>query len=267
LLLAILIGLKFWGVIFVVPLLASKRYSVVALGMVLGILTYVVPISFFTGEYFAKWRLMLSSISSPDIAAITAPYNLSFNGLVQRMSCLVRTHTWCDTNSPAANYEFQQIVTILVCLSVLALVFATTKYLPNHQNLTIPFALVMPIVAIPDAAPYVTVFAIPALAAFLKFSPSTTPVSRSERGLGEASVLQQTTRVLQYALVVSVVPVPLYFVTTNMFASSNGQSSPVFRIQYWVIPVAWLFVSLFLARLLYLTQKNKRKTLDVDGLF
>lgn len=251
-LLGILIGLKFWGIVFVIPLLAWRRYGVVVKGLIIGAITYLIPIYFFTGDYFTKWNLMLSKNSSREMAAITAPYNLSVNGLVQRTVCVVRSQTWCNTNDPSTHFRFQSAIPILVAVFFMVLLFFTVKFFLAYRDLTTSFALAMPFIAIPDAAPYNTVFAVPAMAAFLKHyrtanrEASTTNLDCQLPTQDPPS--RGTYVMFSLALVVTLLPIPLYFVTTNMFASSNGQSSPVFRIQYWVVPLVWLGVSLSLIR-------------------
>jgi hypothetical protein len=257
--LAILIGLKFWGVIFAVPLLAKRRFSVVAWGVFFGALTYIVPIYFFKGDYFAKWKLMLGSNSSPDIAAITAPYNLSLNGLLQRSVCLAKTQTWCNTNSVEAGYSLQRMVPVILLISVLAIVYLAIRYLPQHSDLTTSFALAMPFLAIPDAAPYVTIFAIPAIAAFLKLGRAS--ISDNSSSLESVKKFETKTSVLfMLALITTLLPLPMFFTTTNLFASSNGQSNPVFRLQYWSVPIIWSGVTFSILWSLIRVRSSRKKS-------
>ncbi len=254
--LIVLSTLKFWGGLFFLPLLVNKRFRTVCAAGLLTCTGYLVPLAMLDGEFSEAFRTMLRVNSSNKIAVITAPYNISGNGLVQRIVCAARRAHWCNTTEPANQYAQKGLVSLvvlglLVILTILILVGFKEFPIVRHGSL-----LAIPQFVIPDAAIYSTVFST-CLLAYM--------VHRSHENPLELKALAEKHRLLlrclQLVLWGSLVPVAFSVTTLSWLGSSNGTANPEFKIQYWMNPILWsvYFVVAGVVALRILAENRLRK--------
>ena len=254
--LIVLSTLKFWGGLFFLPLLVNKRFRTVCAAGLLTCTGYLVPLAMLDGEFSEAFRTMLRTNSSNKIAVITAPYNISGNGLVQRIVCAARRAHWCNTTEPANQYAQKGLVSLvvlglLVILTILILVGFKEFPIVRHGSL-----LAIPQFVIPDAAIYSTVFST-CLLAYM--------VHRSHENPLELKALAEKhrflLRCLRLVLWGSLVPVAFSVTTLSWLGSSNGTANPEFKIQYWMNPILWsvYFVVAGVVALRILAENRLRK--------
>lgn len=229
-------ALKFWGVLFLLPLLVLRRLKNLVLAGSLTVLAYLIPLASFEGGFASSVRTMFQVNVSNRIASITAPYNISANGLVQRVVCGARRGHWCNTSDQANHYALQGIVAIvvvaalLVCIALIVVAFADIPLVGLGCLTAVPQFVVH------DAALYSTVFSCCLLALAISWSHgSQDQVSALARQNPLVMALMNS------VLVVTVVPIAMTIKSLSWWASSNGSANPEFKIQYWLYPMSWLF--------------------------
>ena len=229
--------LKFWGPVLVLPLLIARRWREALLAAGATLLGYLIPLALFPGGLTANFHTMFAVNSRIDIANLTMPYNISFNGFISRTICAVRTQTWCNTSDASSHYQLERLVPLLALLFIVALVVWVCSLHREEPQVYGAAILLLPILAIPDAAPYNSVFAVAILSVVLRYSEVNNPTIQN-RSSGRLRAISLSIR--DIALLVSLTPVAFRLTTTSILASSNGGSNPIIRIQYWLIAPLWI---------------------------
>ena len=250
--------LKFWGGLFFIPLLLLRRIRELVVCVALTTFGYLLPLVFFGGSFLGNLRTMIQVNSSDAISSITAPYNISLNGFLQRSICAFRLRTWCNTSDVASQYELKTAVTLLVLVLGVILMITVTRLFKPSPLLSVGIWAISPIVLIPDAAIYTTVFTVVLLAILVSLDVEE---SGSLRRLFDQHPIVGLS--LGVAIVLSTVPVTISISTLSWLGSSNGASNPVFKLHFWMLPLVWLLflVSACAAscRATLLSQRHKSK--------
>lgn len=233
--LIVLSTLKFWGGLFFLPLLVNKRLRAVIVAGSLTCAGYLLPLAMLDGAFPEAFRTMLKVNSSNKIAVITAPYNISGNGLVQRIICAARRAHWCNTTEPANQYALKGLVSIVVLGLLILLLILILIGFREFPIIRYGSLLAIPQFVIPDAALYSTVFST-CMLAYLVHRSHESPLELKALAEKHPHVL----RCLQLVLLGTLAPVAFSITTLSWLGSSNGTANPEFKIQYWMNPILWL---------------------------
>lgn len=230
--LVVVSALKFWGLIFIIPMLIAKKFRLSLFATLASLATYLIPLACFHGGLVKNLKTMLEVNSRSDIARLTMPYNSSLNGLANRVVCALQRQTWCNTNDLSARFPLERLVPLLAASIIVLLTIRLCKRYQFQPEVFGPALMLLPILGIPDAAPYNSVFFVGYLALYLRYRDETerSLASKSERFIGQLR---------DFGLVVSLMPFAFRLTTTSVLASSNGGSNPVLRLQSWFVPILW----------------------------
>jgi hypothetical protein len=227
--------LKFWGGVLLLPLVLYRHYKEFFVTISMTVIGYLVPLALFPGGFADALKTMFRVNASNEIAVITAPYNISANGLTQRIVCAVRRGHWCNTTEPANQYGAKGLVTGVVLVVALVCLVLIVKAFQNNPLLSLGSLMAVPQFVIPDAAVYSTVFSTCLLALSIQWGRG-----RQNHIRSFATTNPQVFRAFQIVLIATLVPIALTFSSLSWLASSNGSANPEFKIQYWLYPFVWL---------------------------
>jgi hypothetical protein len=118
--LVLIAGLKFWGIVFVVGLIAKKQFKYALLCFVLTPLSYLF---FFAAaernkSLFEKMRLTFEAITDKEYSSLVSKYGVSiYSGLV-RINCSYQDAGGCDFNRPSAYLDHSMAIA-MICAAIL----------------------------------------------------------------------------------------------------------------------------------------------------
>jgi hypothetical protein len=221
--------LKFWGILFVVVLIArSKWLHAVTSIFLAGILSAVLLIPF-PGSFASSVKAMISMAGNRDYANAVSGYSISLHGFLRRTSCAVSSPNWCDTKAHGDSIWASPVVSIAIAIGLSLAVYFLVRNPKVPDLIWITSAVSLGFLAVPEAPMYnlVLLAAIPAVIACLP-EYSADPNWRLSTGAVMA------------ALVVSQTPFTLFSTTASRFASGTSDSVVVFRSAYWITPSLWV---------------------------
>lgn len=232
-----LLLLKFWGIFFLVALIARRFWRDFFLLLGLTAVSYLMPLAFFGGGFITNLRTMLAVNTNPDLYRLTAPYSLSLSGLVRRTICAVQSSGSCNLSAADKSYSWMAPLSVLILIAFLAIVLLALRRKQTGEVVSSALLLLIPILAIPDAGSYNAVFAVGILSCAIRHWN----VEGSNHTQTYQSMSDNTPdNVLMLALVCSITPLAGRFTSDSVFSITNGNQAPTIVLQPWLIPLAWL---------------------------
>jgi len=241
--LVLIAGLKFWGIVFVVGLIAKKQFKYALLCFVLTPLSYLF---FFAAaernkSLFEKMRLTFEAITDKEYSSLVSKYGVSiYSGLV-RINCSYQDAGGCDFNRPSAYLDHSMAIA-MICAAILALwACASMIYFARNRFLAYTPLISLGFLAVPDAPAYNLVFALPAVALLFRWlSADLDRVIRVRGGTKQATLEYRLTVCLMATLIFSVVPIPLW-----SFGENNDSMLGYWRLSNLIVPSVWIIVVVF----------------------
>ena len=227
LLLLIMSLLKFWGIIFVIALIARKKWSH-SLIVVFATPTISLFVLWgFPGSLLNNLQSMLAMVTNRDYSNSIAGYSISIVGFFRRIACAISSADVCNTKSFSSSFLSSTFfsLSILLLLVVFALVLMRTKNVPTH--LWVAMLVGLGFLGVPDAPVYNLSLTVVIIAI----------IAKTKVGFTEWRIANYT---LLLALLVSNTPITLYSNSVSRFSSTGGDTTPIFRSDYWLIPFAWV---------------------------
>lgn len=236
--LALLACFKWWGCLFVIPLLALKKWGYAVRSGVLTIVITFASLGFFPGSLLFKIERMFTTITDRDLGASLAKFSISVNTLWIRVGCLLQSRATCDPSQEWANGVASTAAKIFLMLVVLGLFWGMIQSGSYGKDIGIALLPLLGIVAIPEAQLYNTALMIVTISLLLQ----------SESSLAKPYFVDDKSgafRKLKYGLgIMSTVAIaPISWRTTgvhplSVFTGINYE----FRIQYLTVPTSGLIM-------------------------
>jgi hypothetical protein len=227
--------LKFWGIIFIIALIARKKWLH---SLIVSFATPTITLLLlwaFPGSLPNNLRNMLAMVTNRDYSNSIAGYSISIVGFLRRIACAISSADVCNTKSFSSSFLSSTFFSfcILILLVILVLVLMRVKNVPTH--LWAAMLVGLGFLGVPDAPVYNLSLTVVVIAIIAK-----TNVGFTEWKLANSSLF--------LALLVSNTPITLYSNSVSRFSSTSGDTSPIFRSDYWLIPFVWI---LFIIGLTY----------------
>lgn len=237
--LLVIASLKFWGVLFLLPVLILRRFKLLTSAGVSIAFAFTFPLLFLGNSFVENFQTMISVNASSKISSITAPYNMSLNGLFQRVACIARTNRWCNTSDPIYHFHGQTLITLLIVALLVAWISIVLIFLRQYNGIKLTSVLLIPILVIPDAAAYTSVFSVAILATLILYEKSDKSCLHTFDN-PRFRLIHLSHATIRIGLLSSMIPIPFGITTLSIFGASNGGSPPIFKLQYWLIPLSWV---------------------------
>lgn len=233
--------LKFWGIIFIVALIARRQWARSILTVLAIPLITITTIGLFPGSLMGNVRTMLTMVTNKDYSNSIAGYSISIAGFFRRSGCAIISPTVCNTR--AFGYSFLSStyfsVLVLMLLSTLVILLMRSKNTPVHIWIAVLISLGF--LGVPDAPIYNMSLTVVIISIFAKKN-----IVIDNWKLSNYS--------LMIALLVSNTPLTFYSNMVSRFSSTNGETLPVFRSDFWITPFAW---TIFIAAVIYDLLNNR----------
>ena len=243
LVLVLIAGLKFWGIVFVVGLIAKKQLKFALLCLVLTPLSYL--FFFATAEWnknlFEKIRVTFEAITDKEYSSLISKYGVSiYSGLV-RINCSFQDASGCDFNRPSAYLDHSVVIAIICAVILLLWACASMIYFARNRFLAYTPLISLGFLVVPDAPAYNLVFALPAVALLFRWlSVDLGLTTRARGGIKQATLEHRLSVCLMSALMFSVVPLPLW-----SFGNDNDSMLGDWRLPNLIVPSVWIIVVVF----------------------
>jgi hypothetical protein len=231
---ALLISLKFWGVLFVIAFVARRKYRDAVVTLVATVAFNAILLATFYGGLTHNVRTMLTAAGDGDYAVRVTTYSISLIGLIRRASCGGLNVHGCNVGDL---YDSWSMSTVASGLLVIAFAFAAwiaIAFLPRKSAAAWIPLLAMPIVALPESGTYNAVLAVVMAALIMRWPPSPTRTHhvslRHQELLYSLGIICTT---------LTIVPLVIYVTGNSPLFLAEGLTGPMLRSQYIVIPVVW----------------------------
>lgn len=227
--------LKFWGIIFIVALIARRQWARTLLSAVAVPLISIIAIGLFPGTLMGNVRAMLTMVTNRDYSNSIAGYSISIAGFFRRVACALTSNDVCNTRISSNSFFSSTFfsLTILISLFTLVFVLMRSKNAPTH--IWIAALISLGFLSVPDAPVYNM-----SLTAVIVSVFATKKVVIDNWKLSNYSLL--------VALLISNTPFTFYSNVASRFSSTSGDNLPIFRSDYWIMPFAWI---IFLLAVVY----------------
>ncbi len=226
--------LKFWGIIFVVALIARKQFAKSLAVAVSASTASLAILLTFPQSLGASLSGMLSMAGNRDYANSVAGFAISIQGLLRRIDCLFSDQEWCNSKLSGGALLSSTLISLLVAvlLTLIALILCASKGVPPHISTAAVVSLGF--LAVPEAPVYNLV---------LTTALVVVVVAQKEANIPQGWMASSVA--LLAAVSVSTLPVTLYSNGLSQWASGSGEGLPVFRSDFWLVPLSWIvFISL-----------------------
>lgn len=229
--LGLLVSLKFWAIILVIPLLVRRQWVTILFLIPLVLMLYVVPLSLLPGSWDSKWSAILSSVFDREYGATVSKWAVSIPALFSRFSCVNRLD--CDQ---LAHYAIWPSDTVAVIVIIAFLVtWATWMAFRHREN---PFMAIAPtfaliFLAVPEAAPYNLVASVAISALLFRYHTTI--------GRPHTAIAPYTYKAMIAAIALTNLPIAASMIP----GQPAGALAEIFGIgttSSILIPLAWLFV-------------------------
>lgn len=211
--------LKFWGLIFVVALLARSKFRYALGSMFAAGAGSILILAWFPGKLSDSVINMLRSAGNQDYSKMVSNYALSVKGFIGRIDCFIQGEPICNTATQTRPFISNPLLGLVIAIILLVLVYVLMRVRSVPPILWMSVLISLGILAVPDG-PIYQASLITAIVALLTLLPS--PISMVN--------WKWSSYALILAIILSSVPLTVYVA---------GEDYP-FRSYYLTIPVSWL---------------------------
>ena len=237
--------LKFWGIIFVVALIAKSRYRNAITAVLSTPLLTVILLIPFKGSLSDKIPAMLRAVTDRGLGNILAPYAFSAHVFFRRIVCALESNTTCNLADQQDRWLASPYLSLAILLVLLLLVIPIMRNSSQTPHIWMLTLASVSFLGIPEAPVYQLSVLSGAIAAILA-----TPNFSIEKHW------KWTTWSLLVAVVVSSVPFNVYSNSdTRLGSFTSSVPSIVFRSDQWLIPFCWL-VTFKIATIAIIKKRN-----------
>jgi len=240
--LALIACFKWWGILFVVPLLALRmwRYAVRSGILAIGI-TYA-SLGFFPGPLLFKVERIFETVTSREIGASVSTFSISANTLWIRLGCLLQKQPACDPSAEWANGFTATVIKLLLVAVTVGILWFLIQSRRQVSGIGVALFPVIGIAPLPEAQLYNASLLTVTIALLLQLDSSSSEVALTQH---EKRSYQKTILVLSLLSASAVTPIAFRVTSALPFSIYNGLTYE-FRIQYLTIPslaIAMLIVA------------------------
>jgi hypothetical protein len=229
-------ALKFWGIIFVLVLVAKSKYrhAIIAVCSTTALtVSLLIP---FNGPLKNSILVMLQSVTDREYGNQVSRYAYSIQGLARRSFCYLNDEVSCNLVSRKSDWvaTFYFSLIIIFVLSVFSvLIVKRSSQTPHVWMLSVT---AIGFLGVPEA---------PIYQLSLIAAPIAAVLSIENYNFGRNWMW--TTRALLVTIVVSSTPLTLWSNQPNRFGTASPDGSDfIFRSDQWLIPIFWV-VTIFVA--------------------
>ena len=228
LLAASIVSIKYWGILFFLPLLWKKRYAEAFLGLLLAGLVNWVALLFFPETMLSKIGALVRGVIDRDLGAEYSKYSVSIFGLVSRLQCIIKSDE-CRVIGPSSAIPYSTAIAIGLLTAILLWSFVIFRKLYKQSNILalLPLGTVA-FLGVPEAAPYNLSFA-SAIAALLIVE-----YTQDERRSNA-----QPSMLFIVALAAALVPVPIILDPELAFGTELASRIGIWRFASLSVPLIW----------------------------
>lgn len=227
--LALLASLKFWGILFIIPLLVHKKWRESAQAIGITVAINHICIGFYQGSYVSKIAGMLNATLSRDFAAGVANYSVGLITLLDRLRCLAVGSAVCDFSAASANGLSATGLKVLITAVLICAIYWIGVKLIESPILFLPLIPLLPILVLPESAMYNIVLT----------TTSLSLIAASHHTQNKSGVPHNYLtwiNILAVLMTLMIVPVGYY----HRYATSLGgvtSDGPFLRLQYISVPI------------------------------
>ena len=240
--------LKFWGIIFVVALIARGKWLLAALvGTATGLIS-LVTMAFFPGSLSASIRAMISMVTNRDYSHSIAGFSISLSGFARRVGCAFSSPDYCNTKTFGSSSLASPIIGVIVLFTIALLAVLLIRFGKAPTLIWGSVLISMGFLAVPDAPVYNLSLTVVIVAIAIGHSATDTDIQN----------WKYSERALLISLLITNTPLNLYSNAVSRLASTSGDGPLLFRSDYWIVPFTWIvFLSIVIYELGSLV-KNQR---------
>jgi hypothetical protein len=239
--------LKFWGIIFIIALIARGKWLLAALASTATGVISLVTIAFFPGSVLNSVGSMISMVTNRGYSNSISGFSISLPGFIRRAGCAISSPEFCNTKAYGSSALASPLigVSILLMIALLAMSLMRLKKAPTLIWASVLVS--MGYLAIPDAPVY-----------NLSLTVVIVAIAVGHNATENDENWKFSQRALLLALLITNTPLNLYSTSVNRLASTSGDGPLLFRSDYWIIPMVWIvFLSVVIYELFFLI-KNQR---------
>ena len=221
---------KFWGIIFIIALIAKSRYRDAFTAVFFTSLLTVGLLIPFKGSLTATIPAMLRAVTDRELGNTLAPFAFSVQVFFRRFICAVESETSCsllDQKERWVASPYFSVAVLTVLLLLVLLIMRKSSQTPHIWMLTLAS---VGFLGIPEAPVYQLVVLSGAIAAILATETFTIE-----------NHWKWTTWALIVAVVISSTPFNVHS-NRDIRLSTLVGDVPSFRSDQWIIPFCWLIV-------------------------
>lgn len=221
--------LKFWGIVFVVALIARSKYRHAMSAIIRTMILMFVLLMAFGESLTDSGIAMFKAVVNRDYGNTVAPYAFSIQGFIRRLDCLIQSESNCYTADHAKGWAASVYLSVTILIALLIVSFLFIKKSQSTPHIWMLFLVSVGIFGIPEAPVYQLSLLTAAIAAI--FVTDNYKIQKEWKW---------TTRVLLIAVVVTSTPFTLHSNQSIQLAEAELVRPHVFRSDQWLIPLCWL---------------------------
>lgn len=224
-LVGLLIALKPWAVILLLPMIARRKFRSFWLAFMTGMLLYVLPLTLFPGSLGNKMSLTVEALLNRDYGAEIIKFSISIPSFLTRIACL--SDSSCDALSIDAKWNGSPFLTYITIGLLIGWAFWMLKRYSGDLFLSMAPTLSLIFLAVPEAAPYNAIAGVAIGSLFLW--QTNQPDGNKLVGKAPRSYFA-----LGVALILTNLPSPLLFLDAGITVFGYGRLASI------LLPLAWL---------------------------
>jgi hypothetical protein len=174
---------------------------------------------------------------------MVSQYAVSIYSLIARINCFQQSTTECDVGRIAATMPSATIIVASIALFMVLWAFFMAKRFLSQPWLAYTPMLSLAFLIVPEAATYNLIMVIPISALAFRYA-DTTELFIERSGL-QRKMYQTYATLLCFAVVVSLIPVPIWSFPKESEVLQGIQTLGPWRFSTLAVPVVWVCVVIF----------------------
>jgi hypothetical protein len=222
--------LKFWGIIFILVLIAKSKYRHAITAVASTIILTVLLIIPFKGSLVDSIWAMLRAVTDREYGNLVARYAFSVQSFTRRTVCSLSNENGCDLSGQRTNWVSSVYLSLIILFVLSVFIVQMIKRASQAPHVWMLFAASIGFLGVPEAPIYQLSLIAAPIAAVLSIENYT---------IGHN--WKWTTTALLVTVVVSSTPLNLWSDQPNRLASESPFGGDfIFRSDQWLIPISWM---------------------------
>jgi Glycosyltransferase family 87 len=250
-LISLMVSIKFWALLFIVPIVYAKKVKALVFAIALSMTLYIVPLLILPGSLVVEMKNSLESILDREYGSGISKYSISTYGLILKLKCFLNSTT-CEPTRLGDQFSRGILLVLFLAFLYIFISIFSIKTLSEYPDIKYVPLISIGYLSVPEAASYNAVLMSTIVAIYVHYNQRSF-ADRSKEVLKPSSEILFINKATMLALVLTMPPLAA-------FGNLVFSDFKTLRIQTVLIPITWnILLLLIIWNMVHMRRKSPER--------